>query len=350
VSSFTANQPAAPVSRPIQADQQIEVPLTEDKFAEIYKFFEAKSICLLEGRRCIICSKKRVHMKFAEGKGDKFDTGGSSLVQHQDRGHSFEGAGLCQSHLYPRGVLKNVCKGNNRWIFDGVSCTSCTPNACTRQLICSMCEPVTSKLEDGLIKRMESDLRRQYIDDDVLFSILAYRSSVFSLHHYQEPCCNQYRADIRAILQYGWSCHYTLTRRENHPTTRPPVLLYIQSPSDEIPDTLHLPAVCELDLTALQTPPLPEPSYYTVVAIYGCIPPYHYTLLRDPNVAAKLQSYSQQITLCINKKLTEELNDYYVKNDAAKCWLKGQRKRLGQSWWPILTFGQLKCCLKIRIE
>jgi len=365
-----------------EKEEQIEILVHQNQFDKIYRFVEAKSNFLVKRDRCIVCdnvSDNCVHMKpdgqqcnrpskehrqtclnhkfKAQNKGDKCNYRdrdgqlcGCLSVQHQDLGHSFKCAGLCQSHLYPEGVLLKVCEGNNRWIYDGVDHTSRTPNNCKRQLICALCEPVTSELEETLTNRMKSDLHGRYSDDEILFSILAYRSMVFSLCHYQEHCCNQYRADIKAIIQYGWRCHYQL-RYPPACGTRPPVLLYLQSPSDEIPDTLHLPAVCELDLTALQPPPPPELGH-TVVAIYGCIPPYHYTLLRDPNVPAKLQPYSQRITLSINRRLSEELKAYYLNNDEAKLWLQGQRKHpeLGQRWWPILTFGHLKCCLKIQIE
>jgi len=362
----------------------ITMLVQEDQFDKIYRFVEAKSNFLVEGNRCIVCdnvSDNCVHMqpegqqcnhpnkehcqtrlnhKFKaqnkEGKCNHRDQDGQLcgclLVQHQDLGHSFKCAGLCQSHLYPEGVLLKVCEGNNRWIYDGVDHTSRTPSNCKRQLICALCEPVTSKLEDGLIDRMKSDLHRQYPSDEILFSILVYRSMVFNLCHFQEQCCNQYRADIKAIIQYGWNCHFQL-RYPNpaYGTPTPPVLLYLQSPSDKLPDTLHLPAVCELDLTALQPPP-PSELGKAVVAIYGCIPPYHYILLRDPIVPAKLQRYSRQITLSINRRLSEELKAYYQKNEQAKLWLEGQQKcpELGQHWWPILTFGHLKCCLKIQIE
>ena len=383
-----------------EKEELLEILVNEDQFDKIYRFVEAKSNFLMEGNRCIVCvcvpddsicvrktpegqqcnRPGKEHMQTLLGhkfkskdKADKCNYKdqdgqlcGCPQVEHQDLQHNFKSAGLCESHLYPGGVLEVVCEGNNKLIYDGVHHTSRTPDDCKRRLICDQCEPVTSKLEKGLIDRMKcdrmetgahsdvetvmesSDLHELEDEDDgILFSILAYRSMVFSLCHYQQQCCIRYRADIKAILWYGWRCHYQL--RYPDPTCgapTPPVLLYLQSPGDEIPRTLHLPAVCELDLTAIR-PPTPPELGSTVVAIYGCIPPYHYLLLRDPYAAAKLKPYTQQIILSINRRLSHEMKTYYEKNDKAKCWLEGRRKQLGPDWWPVLTFGHLKCCLKI---
>ena len=176
---------------------------------------------------------------------------------------------------------------------------------------------------------------------------------LFNLSHYQEPCCIRYRPDIKAIMRNGWSICYHLRYPDADPPPRLPVLVY-QSPSNDefkIPGTLHLPAVCELDLTALR-PPLSSELGNTVVLIYGCIPPYHYILLRDPDAATILEPYLRQIVKAINRRLSKELKAYYQKNDKAKCWLEQQRrhKNLGQRQMPILTFGYQICCLKFRIE
>lgn len=93
----------------------------------------------------------------------------------------------------------------------------------------------------------------QYSSGSTLFPILAYRAMLFNLSHYQEPCCIRYRPDIKAIMRNGWSICYHLRYPDADPPPRLPVLVY-QSPSNDefkIPGTLHLPAVCELDLTAL---------------------------------------------------------------------------------------------------
>lgn len=370
----------------------IEMLVHEDEFDKIYRLFEAKSNIVVKGDRCIVCdsvpptnSDRCIHTKDgrfcdrpakehqqtcldhkfkAKGKKDDkcaFMHGegqlcGRPLVDHQDLGHSFKALGLCQSHLYPEGVLTVACGGeNNNWIYDGVNHTSRTPSDCKRRLICSLCEPKTSKLEEGLIERLKGGLRERRSDvddpsssDEVLFSVLAYRSMVFSLYHYQEGCCNRYRADIKSIMQYGWRCHYDL--RYTSMCEKPPALVYVELDSDTLPATLHLPAVCELDFRATRPTPPPELGE-TVVAIYGCIPPYHYVLLRDHLQLTYVRDYSEQIIRCINARLSEKVEAYYEENKKASDWLKGQRERLKvDHWWPKLTFGHLKCCLKIRVE
>ena len=370
-----------------EKEAEIEVLVHEDEFDKIYRFVEAKSNTLVEGDRCIICDsvpgksdkclrtkpdkqpcdrpakehlQTRLRHKFKGHRKedkctDKQEAGqlcGRPIVEHQDLGHSFKAVGLCQSHLYPGCVLAIACKGGkNSWIYDGIDHTSRTPNDCKRRLICDLCEPKTSKLEDGLKDRMKSCSHKIDSDDQVLFSVLAYRSMVFSLYHYRKECCNRYRTDIKSIMQYGWRCHYDL-RYTSKCDIKPPALLHLQSLHDELPATLHLPAVCELDFTATRPPPPPELGN-TVVALYGCIPPYHYVLLRDSHTADILQQlFCREIILSINKRLSEEVEAYYEENKKAKDWLEGQRKHpeLGQHWWPILTFGHLKCCLKIRVE
>ena len=370
-------------------EELLDVLLHEDQFDKIYRFVEAKSNTLVEGDRCIVCDivpdKCSVlvrqltqpagsircnrpgkehqqtclkHKFTAQGGEDKCNYKldaqqlcGQPEAQHHDLGHHFEAIGLCQSHFYPRGVLEAVCDGNKSWIYDGVVQTSRTPNDCKRRLICALCEPVTSKLEESLIERMKS--KHTLCDgDEILFSVLAYRSMIFSLYHYQEDCCNRYRADVKSIIQYGWRCHYHLRYSPTDDIQPvPPVLLHLQSSRHEFPATLHFPAVCELDFTATNSPPPPELGN-AVVAIYGCILPYHFVLLRDLNTAHQLQPYSQQIVRSINNRLSEELETYYDKNEDAKKWLKGQRKRpeLEQHWYPVLTFGHLKCCLKIQVH
>ena len=362
--------------RLIDTEKQLEVLVHEDQFDRIYRFVEAKSNTLVEGDRCIICDnvpdkcmhcdrpvrehrQTRLNHKFkAQGKEDKCNSRkqdgelcGQPEAQHHDLGHSFKVAGLCQSHLYPRGVLEAVCKGNNSWIYDGVDHTSRTPNDCKRRLICALCEPATSKLEESLIERMKSkhDIHTLRDDDKILFSVLAYRSMIFSLYHYQKDCCNHYRTDVKSIIQYGWSYHYHLRRSPTDDIQPvPPVLLHLESSRHEF---LHFPAVCVLDFTETNPPPPPKLGN-TVVAIYGCIPPYHFVLLRDLDTARELQPYSRQIIRSINNRLSDELETYYDENEGAKKWLKGQRKqsKLGQHWWPVLTIRPPKCCLKIQVH
>ena len=276
--------------------------------------------------------------------------------EHEDLGHSFKALSLCQSHLYPRCVLEVVCEGKNSWIYDG---KSCTPESCKRRLICCLCEPATSELENCLYHRFVTKQHRILPKDTILFSILAYRAMLFKLHHfsYRNKCCGRHRANTKAILQYGWRCNDHLRSSRTCDIT-PPALLYFQSPV-ELSSTLHFPTVCELDFTVTDPTPPPELGD-RVLAIYGCIPPYHYVLLRDPEAERHLQQYSRQIVLSINKRLSKELKKLYEINDKAKTWLQGicrlqgmcrlQETEFDEQWWPVLTFGHLKCCLKIRVK
>lgn len=163
--------------------EPIERPVHKDQFNPTYRSYEAKSNILKEGDCCIVCgnapdmcgypksdgrlckcrikehTQTRLGHRFkAQGEADKcsFKNQDGQLcgcceMQHQGLGHKFNGAGLCKSHFYPNAVLKEVCKKEtNSLIYDGISNTSCTPDGCNRRLICALCEPVTSKLEEEL--------------------------------------------------------------------------------------------------------------------------------------------------------------------------------------------------------
>ena len=321
--------------------------LDTDEYDNVYSFFESKSSFVVDRNCCIICDKAPPKEKVLECQRCHRPEN-----EHGNLQHEFIKMYNCKSHLYPKCVLEVVCKSNNSWIYDAIDHKSCTPGSCKRTLICSLCEPVTSKLERGFKERFTTQPHDQlHPDDTILFSVLAYRSMLFNLHHYRNECCIRHRLNVKSILQYGWKYNHSLRFSETCVTT-PPALLYLQSPEDRLPSTLHFPTVCELDFTATNPARPPELGDHVLV-IYGCIPPYHYVLLRDPEAERHLQLYCQQIVTSINKRLSEELNTYYENENEARKWLEQKRHHeKDEHWLPVLTFGHLsmKCCLKIQVE
>ena len=339
-------------------EHEMKALLDEDKFHNIYSFFEGKSSTAADGDRCIICDKAPSKDKECIFKTQDGQQCRCPASEHVNVEHNFKQLSLCQSHLYPRSVLEVVCsKGNHSWIYDEISHKSCTPESCSRRLICCLCEPATSKLEEHLHERFDKNKHEILPKDSVLFSILAYRAMLFNLHHfsYRNKCCGHHRLNVKSILQYGWRCNDRLLSSRTCDIT-PPALLYLQPPveihSVGLSCSLHFPIVCELDFTSaiLKPAPPPELASYPVLVIYGCIPPYHYVLLRGFEADNHMQRYIRQIVLSINKRLSKELKKLYEINDKAKAWLQGIRQKMGEDWWPVLTFGHLKCCLKIKVK